>query len=368
MKKIARLLKLTLFITAVTLVGCQSSPKKKTDKSASQKAGKHYVWMGEGKEHTNEELEKLFMRLKETGFDGIMYQCELSEYPAAIEMAHKHGLELHAWQAIMRHYNDSLLTNHPDWYTISRDGQSTATHPPYVDYYKWLCPTKQPVRDYLVNFVQEIAAIPNIDGVHLDYIRHSDVILPIQLWEKYDLVMDKEYPEFDFCYCDDCVKRFKAEQGVDAGTFGDQAPDNTEWRQFRYDMITEVVDLLTKAVHDKGTKITAAVFPTPAIASKLVRQEWNKWHLDAYYPMNYNSFYEEKATWVEGACQEGTEALAGTAPLYSGLFIPALNPDDLRTAIRGSRKGGASGICIFTPYNLEEAHWQVLKEEIAAWN
>lgn len=363
MKRIPQLLKLVVLLFVVALIGCQPQAKKKTEK----KVGKHYVWMGEGKDHGAQELEKMFIRLKETGFDGIMYQCALEKYPAAIELAHKHGLELHAWQTIMRHYNDSLLTHHEDWYTISRDGKSTATHPPYVDYYKWLCPTKQPVRDYLVNFVQDIAVIPNIDGVHLDYIRHSDVILPIELWEKYDLVMDKEYPEFDFCYCDDCIQRFQTEQGIDAGTLGDQAPDNKEWRKFRYDMVTEVVDLLTKAVHEKETKITAAVFPTPTIASTLVRQEWNQWHLDAYYPMNYNSFYEEEATWVEGACAEGTQALNGKAPLYSGLFVPALNPQDLRTAIQGSKKGGAAGICVFTPYDLKDEHWKVLQEEITAW-
>ena len=39
-------------------------------------------------------------------------------------------------------------------------------------------------------------------------------------------------------------------------------------------------------------------FQVPSIAKKLVRQEWNKWALDAVYPMNYNDFYLKGPEWV----------------------------------------------------------------------
>jgi len=360
MKWISKLLVLAGITMMVSLTACQSSGEKSS--------AKHYVWMGEGKNEDQAELEKMFIKLKETGIDGVMYQCALDKYEAAVKLAHKHGLELHAWQTILRRYDDKLLTEHADWYTISRDGRSTAKHPPFVDYYKWLCPTKPEVRQYLTSVVEELANVPDIDGVHLDYIRHSDVILAKDLWETYNLVMDKEYAEFDFCYCDDCIARYKKETGEDASAFGDAAPDNERWRQFRYDMVTETVDALTKAVHAKGVKINAAVFPTPTISKTLVRQEWNKWGLDAYYPMNYNSFYQEKPQWIEKACQEGVEALAGKAPLYSGLYMIALEtPEDFRVAIQSSKRGGASGVCVFTPYEMKDAHWKVLKEEISNW-
>ncbi|TAJ12272.1 hypothetical protein DMA11_13555 [Marinilabiliaceae bacterium JC017] len=349
------LLSLTIFFSA-----CQPAKEKPT--------AKHYVWMGEGQNHSTDFLTEIFSKLKDAGISGVMYQCPVDNYEQAVTIAHQNGLELHAWQTIMRHPEKELLKNHPDWFTVSRDGKSTATNPPYVDYYKWLCPTNKEVRNYLVNFVEKLASIKGLDGVHLDYIRHSDVILPIELWEKYDLVMDKEYPEFDFCYCDECCKRFEKETGIDPRTLKDTAPDNEAWRKFRYKTVTEVVDLLTEAVHKKGIKITAAVFPTPTISKTLVRQAWDKWSLDAYYPMNYNSFYEEKPQWVEKACVEGVQAVGDKAELYSGLFVPALTPDEFRVAIKASKKGGANGICIFTPYNMNDDHWAVLKEEIAQWD
>lgn len=360
MKLFSKLIGFLFVLSLMLLTACQPAPE--------ESSSKHYVWMGEGKNEGTEELEKMFIRLKETGFDGVMYQCPLEKYAAAVELAHKHGLELHAWQTILRRYNKELLSEHADWYTVSRDGKSTAEHPPFIDYYKWLCPTKPEVRAYLTNFVEDLAVVPNIDGVHLDYIRHSDVILARDLWDVYGLVMDKEYAEYDFCYCDDCIERYKEETGEDASAFGDVAPDNERWRQFRYDMVTETVDALTKAVHAKGNKINAAVFPTPAISKKLVRQQWDKWALDAYYPMNYNSFYQEGIDWIEQSCIEGVEALNGRVPLYSGLYMPAFEtPEEFRLAIQASKNGGAAGISVFTPYEMNDEHWQIVKEEIEKW-
>jgi hypothetical protein len=121
-------------------------------------------------------------------------------------------------------------------------------------------------------------------------------------------------------------------------------------------------------VHAKGNKINAAVFPTPTISKKLVRQEWNKWALDAYYPMNYQSFYREDIAWIEQSCKEGVAALNGRVPLYSGLYMPAFEtPEDFRLGIQASKKGGAAGVCIFTPYELNDEHWDILKDEIDKW-
>ncbi len=60
-----------------------------------------------------------------------------------------------------------------------------------------------------------------LGSYHLDYIRYPDVILPVALWPKYNLVQDKEYPEFDFCYCDVCRDEFKNASGVDPKAIAD---------------------------------------------------------------------------------------------------------------------------------------------------
>ena len=117
---------------------------------------------------------------------------------------------------------------------------------------------------------------------------------------------------------------------------------------------------LKQVVERKGKKLSAAVFPTPAIAKKLVRQEWTKWDLDAVFPMMYHSFYEKDIEWLELATREGEKALQGKFPLYSGLFIPAIPPEKLSLAVDYAENGGAQGICLFSYRSMQEKHWENL--------
>lgn len=50
------------------------------------------------------------------------------------------------------------------------------------------------------------------------------------------------------------------------------------------------------AAHAHGKKITAAVFATPSLARQLVRQAWDKWPVDAVFPMLYHNFYQPPIT------------------------------------------------------------------------
>jgi hypothetical protein len=76
-----------------------------------------------------------------------------------------------------------------------------------------------PIREEVYRFLEQlygkVADLPEVDGIHLDYIRFPDVILAEGLWKKYGLVMDREYPQFDYCYCDKCVGDFQALSGID---------------------------------------------------------------------------------------------------------------------------------------------------------
>lgn len=54
-----------------------------------------------------------------------------------------------------------------------------------------------------------------MDGVHLDYVRMPDVILPVSLWKNYGIEQKEELPEYDYCYCDVCRELFKAKTGQD---------------------------------------------------------------------------------------------------------------------------------------------------------
>ena len=135
-----------------------------------------------------------------------------------------------------------------------------------------------------------------------------------------------------------------------------------EWRQFRVHQVTAVVSELADYCHARGKRISAAVFPGPSIARQIVRQEWDQWPLDEVMPMLYQSFYYGSHDWIRSKTEEGVQSLNSTVPLYSGLYIPSLNPRDLHDAIQKSIDGGAQGITLFNYESMTPGHWEILKQ------
>ena len=124
--------------------------------------------------------------------------------------------------------------------------------------------------------------------------------------------------------------------------------------------MTGAVREFTAEVHSHGKPITAAVFPTPTIARRLVRQAWDEWPLDRVFPMLYHSFYLEDINWIGDGVREGVAAL-GSTPLNAGLYLPALDPPQLAAAVTTAREAGASGVSLFEMHGLTEEHLLALR-------
>ena len=331
-----------------------------------------YVWQSWNGKTTAGTLNKDFAKWKSHGVGGVCLNAgfDVEKTRTAAKAAKALGLEYHAWAPCM--LQEGLDST---WYAVNRLGQSAYTAQAYVPYYKCLDPRNPQVQEWLIDKYCRLADIPEVDYVQLDYIRYVDVILAKGLWEKYNLVMDEEYPPADYCYCDHCVQDFKAQTGIDIRSVKDPSGCR-EWAQFRCDAITELVNRIAAAVHAKGKKVSADVFPGPySYATWMVRQEWNKWNVDAFFPMNYNDFYMENVAWVGRMTQEEVASVRGKAPVYSGLFIcrdwknkdkvvdpenSGLLPSEMAEAVTGSMQAGAAGICLFTPYDMTGEHWEAL--------
>lgn len=355
---------LVLLALSVLLVGCTGAPRQKTPV---------YVWQVMPETTVMDSLRQDFHFWKTQGVVGVcMESGQLDLIREASALAHAEGLEYHAWIPAM------LRRDLPhEWYAVNRLGQKADEHPAYVDGYRFLDPAREEVRRYLVDHYTAVAAIPDVDYVQLDFIRYPDVILSRGLWEKYGLVMDEEYGPADYCYCDDCVAAFKEQSGIDIREVEDPSTVK-EWAQFRCTQITELVGLIADAVHAQGKKLSADVFPGPAShAEWMVRQQWNNWKVDMLFPMNYNDFYLQGPAWVgEMAAEEAASAPEGV-PVMSGLFIcpdwrnkdkvvdpedSGLLPSEMEEAILSSLKGGAAGICLFTPSRMSKEHWEALSQ------
>lgn len=319
------------------------------------------VWVGGRRDEAG--WAELLDRLADAGGTMVLPNVGvgLDAIRALIPRAADRGIGVHAWKPVMM--NGSMAAENPEWYAVSRDGVSTAVDPPYVDYYRFLCPTRAPVRAWLRAQIREVAEIPGLASVHLDYIRFPDVILPEALWPRYGIVQDREYPPYDFCYCDVCRETFAAQSGYDPLSLDDPTADEA-WRRFRWDAITRVVAELHDVAHGAGTRVTAAVFPTPTIARRLVRQDWVHWDVDGVMPMIYNGFYNEPVDWVGAATAQGVAALDGRIPLHAGLYVPDLDPPALARAAGLALDAGAAGVVLFSESAMTGDHWAAVRSVV----
>jgi uncharacterized lipoprotein YddW (UPF0748 family) len=255
-----------------------------------------------------------------------------------------------------------ILQSHPDWYNVNAKGESAAAKPAYVDYYKFLDPARPEVREYIRDTVRELAAIPGLAGIHLDYIRHPDAILPSGLWSKYGIVQDKVYPAYDYGYTDYSRARFKSQTGVDPMTLADPEA-SAAWLKYRLDSVVDLVnDYLVPAAKQGGKAITAAVFPGPSRARTMVRQDWGRFKLDAFLPMLYHSFYEAGPEFVRTYTEEAVRTVS--VPVHSGLYVGPLSDADFLRTIRAALDGGASGVSLFDAGAMTPARWSVFAKVI----
>jgi uncharacterized lipoprotein YddW (UPF0748 family) len=348
------------FIKASGLAALALHPWSRAEASQQAPGRKHFVWMRPSPSRTDDQWAQQFDELRAAGITGIIPEVYngsnalwgSSRLPVrapwlerAIPLATRAGLEVHAWMWCMPCLLPNIIRDHPEWYNVNARGESAVNKPAYVDYYKFLDPAHPEVRAFVRETVRELAAIPGLTGIHLDYIRHPDAILPSDLWAKYGIVQDKVYPPYDYGYTALSRDAFKAAHGVDPMTLPDPE-SNAAWLEYRLKSVVDLVnDFLVPAARAGGKQISAAVFPGPSLARTMVRQDWSRFQLDAYFPMLYHTFYKAGPAWVKQYTEEAVRTVK--KPVYSGLFIGPLSGPDFTETIAMALSGGAAGVSLF---------------------
>jgi hypothetical protein len=279
-----------------------------------------------------------------------------------VEMARAYDMRIHAWMWTLNRPNDSIAQQHPEWYAVNRAGKNSLEYRAYVDYYQWLSPFHPEAREYIKNNVRKLMKVEGLASIHLDYVRYVDVILGADLQPKYNLVQDHEMPEYDYGYHPIAREQFKTLFGTDPMDL--EHPElSTEWRQFRLNAITTLVNEIAAEVHAEHQHLSAAVFPFPEMSRQMVRQAWDDWNLDYVFPMIYHNFYRESIPWIGFATEQGLRDV--DYPLYTGLYMPGFDSaEDFKEAIRLAKEKGASGVCLFTADGMKEEYKEVLEEQV----
>lgn len=387
MKKLLHL-SIVLFLLSL-VVSCKQEAKQADD---SKKA---WAWMAGKLKFTNDEWDYYFKNASQAGIDAVILevhsgvpdtaylQSDFTDAEAfeilkrALPFAQKYNVELHAWMWTENRGERTLREAHPEWYMVNRNGESCNVNKLYGrEHYRFLCPYQPGVIDYLKARASELAVVEGVAGVHMDFIRYPDVILPNKLQASRGVVQDKEYPQWDHCYCDRCRELFKAQTGIDPMELEDPS-QNKEWLKFRYDGIVEVASEVAKAIKEKGKISSAAVFPHPDTARKLVRQDWPRFrNVDYFFPMVYHHYYSDDDRWIVEATKAGNaELLANGNPAKqcAGLFIGHVPVDSIPKMIDLAVEGGSTGICFFSLQGIKREedkgapYWEKLGEAIKAF-
>lgn len=366
---------LSLFLIVVAFAGCNQKERKQetaaTVKSADMGDFNFGTWITSNKKISNADYAAEFKRYKGGGIDELLINTatDVKELERLVAIASKEGLKVHAWMWAVNRPGDTIAQKHPEWYMVSRDGKSCYDTRPYVNYYQWLCPTREASRNHILSLVERMAKVEGIESVHLDYIRFPDIFLPIGLLPKYNLTQDTEMAEYDFCYCEACISAFEKIHHKNPLESNNTAID-MEWKNFRLNAIRNLVNDAYDIVHKNNKKLTAAVFPYPEMADHMVRQRWDKWNIDAVYPMIYHGFYNEEIDWIGYATKQGvTDLESKNVGLHTGVFVPPFtSAEALKEAIHYAKENGAKGVTFFDGPQLTDAYLQTIKEIKESFN
>ena len=306
------------------------------------------------------DMETAFTHMEEAGLDAVMlHAASIEDYRKDVEIARRHGITVYAWVWTLnppRQERPQIMAEHPDWFSVNRNGQSTLEYKAYVNSYKFLCPILPEVRDYLVQKVKDICAVDGVEGICLDYCRLVDCVLPISLAYNYELFQDGEvFPEYDFGYHPAMLAAFQEKHGYDPREQEDPSRDEV-WRQFRCDQITEVANLLCDAAHAAGKAVTASTFSGAGVSRFMVFQDWGKWKLDLAHPMCYTDFYTMDSSFARDATLQNQLAKAPGTTLMCGVDTElGGDPEHIFEKMDAAFGAGATGISLYTVEGLESA-------------
>ena len=255
------------------------------------------TWTGAGNDFKEEIWIKKISYYDSLGISEILVGGSPDVLRKIIPIANKKNIKVHGWMWTVNRPGDTIANKNPEWYAVNRNGQNSLEYRAYVNYYQWLSPFHPEARNHIINNAKKLMEVEGLASVHLDYVRYPDVILGADLQPKYNIVQDTELPEYDYGYHPIAIKEFK--KIFNKNPLEMRNPHlSTEWRQFRLNAVTSLVNEIIDIAHSKNKKVTAAVFPFPEMSRQMVRQAWNDWNLDSAYPMLYQNFYRENINWI----------------------------------------------------------------------
>jgi len=300
----------------------------------------------------------------ETG--GAHAPAELDPLAHLIHRAHAEGLRVHAWVNVLSlagnrdapilrdlgrdavhvdHLGRSLL-DYPDLDVPSPARRWVRMGTPAV----WLDPAAPGVAERLAATFAELAArYPELDGLHLDYIRYPDV-LPFSPGSRFGVGLQLGYGAASRA-------RFEAETGLRVPDAQGRGHANA-WDDWRRRQVTGLVARIGEAARaeDPGLLLSAAVWAYPARAYLSIFQNWRSWLEADLLDFAVVMLYSRDDTLFRQEAHAYTGGIGGDAVwLGLGAWLFADAPGRALGQLEVARAAGPAGIALFSWDSIADA-------------
>jgi uncharacterized lipoprotein YddW (UPF0748 family) len=220
----------------------------------------------------------------------------------------------------------------------------------------WLDPAAPGVAGYLAaTFAELMVRYPELDGLHLDYIRYPGV-LPFAPGSRFGVGLD-------FGYGETTRARFQSETGL-AAPLGDDLRNANRWDEWRREKMNELVATLRAAARSARPEAPENEQPlfSAAVGNYAERvylaeaQDWKRWIedglLDFAIPMAYTLDDRMFRYSVEGfASGPRSERIW----IGQGTWLFANHPERALAQLEVARSAGARGEVLFSYDSIAEA-------------
>lgn len=259
---------------------------------------------------------------------------EIDPLTLLLRDAHAQGLRVHAWVNVLslstRRDAKLLADLGRDAILVDRRGRSLLDYPdfdlpePDRQFYRmgtpglYLDPAVPSVRErILATFQDLVARYPELDGLHLDYIRHPD-LLPFIPGSRFGVGLEFGYGEIARTRYRDETGRADPIEGAAPGV----VRDSEAWDAWRRQQVTTLVEEIGRASRAirPGLILSAAVISHVERSYLSLAQDWPHWlatgALDRVIPMVYT-----RDDQLLGYQLEGYVGLTGSDRIWPGIGV-----------------------------------------------
>lgn len=280
---------------------------------------------------------------------------------AWIKYAHKNDIKVHVWfetfyvGAQRPETNPkNILAVQPSWANKTKRNYNLNAPTPSISEHNgfFIDPANPEVHKFLLALITEIIDDYKVDGINLDYIRYpqSVTVNDANAWG----------------YTDIARSEFKTIYGKDPVEISVSDPLWLKWCEYRRNKVTYFVSKVGALGRQKGTYISAVIFPDRLSAMTTKQQDWRSWSTKGYVNGFTPLFLTCNARTLNTLIKNVMNAKAPGTDLFAGLFVTFMggSEEDLIREIHETRKLNISGVILFDYAHLDDRYIKTLSRRV----